>query len=68
MAPGRFVTLEGGEGAGKTTQVGLLAAALRARGLDVVTTREPGGSVGAEEIRRLLVTGGTGRWSALTEA
>ena len=66
--PGRFITLEGGEGAGKSTQVGLLAVALRERGLEVITTREPGGSVGAEDIRRLLVTGGAGRWSALTEA
>jgi dTMP kinase len=68
MTRGRFITLEGGEGAGKSTQVGTLAAALRARGLDVITTREPGGSAGAEEIRTLLVTGGAGRWSALTEA
>ena len=68
MTRGRFITLEGGEGAGKSTQVGMLAAALRARGFDVVTTREPGGSAGAEEIRALLVTGGAGRWSALTEA
>ena len=44
--PGRFITLEGGEGAGKSTQVGLLAVALRERGLEVITTREPGGSVG----------------------
>jgi len=68
MVKGRFITLEGGEGAGKSTQVGPLATALRARGLEVVTTREPGGSAGAEEIRRLLVTGGAGRWSAVTEA
>jgi dTMP kinase len=68
MTQGRFITLDGGEGAGKSTQVGRLAAALRGRGLDVVTTREPGGSAGAEDIRRLLVTGGAGRWSAVTEA
>ena len=54
-APGRFVTLEGGEGVGKSTQLKALAAALRARGLDVVQTREPGGSPGAEAIRRLLL-------------
>ena len=54
-APGRFVTLEGGEGVGKSTQLKGLAAALRARGLDVVETREPGGSPGAEAIRRLLL-------------
>ena len=67
MTAGRFITLEGGEGAGKSTQVGRLAAALRGRGLEVVTTREPGGSPGAEEIRSLLVTGGEGRWSPVTE-
>ncbi len=68
MAGGRFITLEGGEGAGKSTQVRLLAQALRSRGYQVVVTREPGGSPGAEEIRNLLVTGPTGRWSAMTEA
>ncbi len=67
MASGRFITLEGGEGAGKSTQVRRLAVALRQRGLEVVTTREPGGSPGAEEIRGLLVTGGAGRWSPVTE-
>ncbi|MGQ9370300.1 dTMP kinase [Azospirillum sp. A39] len=65
---GRFITLEGGEGAGKSTQVRLLADALAACGVAVVTTREPGGSPGAEEIRRLLVSGDTGRWGGLTEA
>lgn len=68
MTPGRFITLEGGEGVGKTTQLNALAAALRARGLDVVTTREPGGSEGAEAIRRLLLEGGEDRWSARAEA
>ena len=67
MAAGRFITLEGGEGAGKSTQVAALAAALRERGHEVVTTREPGGSDGAEEIRRLLVTGPTDRWDPLSE-
>jgi dTMP kinase len=52
---GRFVTLEGGEGAGKSTQLKALAFALRARGLEVVETREPGGSPGAEAIRGLLL-------------
>lgn len=52
---GRFVTLEGGEGAGKSTQLGALAAGLRERGLDVIETREPGGSPGAEAIRGLLL-------------
>jgi len=64
---GRFITLEGGEGAGKSTQQRRLAAWLRESGLDVVETREPGGSPGAEEIRRLLVTGAAGRWDPLTE-
>jgi dTMP kinase len=54
---GRFVTLEGGEGVGKSTQMKALAVALRARGLDVVETREPGGSPGAEAIRQLLLHG-----------
>lgn len=65
---GRFITLEGGEGAGKSTQVRLLAEALRGRGLEVVTTREPGGSPGAEAVRGLLVSGETGRWEPMTEA
>jgi dTMP kinase len=65
---GRFITLEGGEGAGKSTQQRRLAEWLRRRGRGVVETREPGGSPGAEEIRRLLVTGAAGRWDAMTEA
>lgn len=64
---GTFITLEGGEGAGKSTQLSRLAEALRARGLKVVTTREPGGSPGAEAIRGLLMTGAVNRWSARTE-
>ncbi|MHB1217436.1 MAG: dTMP kinase [Alphaproteobacteria bacterium] len=68
MARGRFITFEGGEGAGKSTQLRLLADALAASGVDVVATREPGGSPGAEEIRTLLVTGEPGRWDAETEA
>ena len=68
MSPGRFITLEGGEGAGKSTQLRALAAALRARGLEVVETREPGGSEGAEAIRALLLTGGADRWSPRAEA
>lgn len=67
-ARGRFVTLEGGEGAGKSTQLRLLADALRASGLEVVATREPGGSPGAEQIRDLLVNGAVARWDAVTEA
>ena len=68
MSPGRFITFEGGEGAGKSTQVKLLAEALGKRGLDVVTTREPGGAPTAELIRRLLVEGEAGRWDPMTEA
>lgn len=68
MGRGRFITLEGGEGAGKSTQIRLLADALRASGLDVVTTREPGGSPGAEAIRDLLVNGEPGRWLPVSEA
>jgi dTMP kinase len=64
---GRFITLEGGEGAGKSTQAKRLAKALEARGIFVCVTREPGGSPGAEEIRKLLVEGAVGRWDALTE-
>lgn len=65
--PGRFVTFEGIDGSGKSTQARRLAAALAAGGRDVVLTREPGGSPGAEEIRRLLVEGAPQRWSAVTE-
>jgi dTMP kinase len=65
---GRFITLEGGEGAGKSTQLRALAAALRAQGLEVVETREPGGSEGAEAIRALLLTGDADRWSPRAEA
>ena len=65
---GRFISLEGGEGVGKSTQVRALAEALRGRGLDVVTTREPGGSEGAEKIRELLLRGDEERWSVRTEA
>ncbi len=66
--PGRFITVEGGDGAGKSTQVRRLAEALRAAGREVVTTREPGGAPGAEEIRALVVTGAPDRWDAVTEA
>jgi len=65
---GRFITLEGGEGAGKSTQLRRLAEALRARGLTVVETREPGGSPGAEAIRSLLLGGDQERWTAEAEA
>ena len=65
---GRFISLEGGEGVGKSTQLSRLAGALRARGHDVVETREPGGSPGAEAIRALLLEGEAERWSPQSEA
>ncbi|HWA29935.1 MAG TPA: dTMP kinase [Rhizomicrobium sp.] len=66
MSP-RFITLEGGEGTGKSTQAKRLASALQAKGIASIVTREPGGSPGAEQIRELLVRGEPGRWSAVTE-
>lgn len=65
---GKFITLEGGEGAGKSTQIARLVAYLRDAGVDVIATREPGGAPGAEAIRSLLVEGEPGRWTPLTEA
>lgn len=62
-----FITIEGGEGTGKSTLIRGLADALEARGLEVVQTREPGGSAGAEDIRALLVSGDADRWDAMTE-
>ena len=68
MARGRFITIEGGDGAGKTTQVGLLVGALARAGITARATREPGGSPGAEAIRRLLLEGEGERWDAVGEA
>ena len=68
MASGKFITLDGGEGTGKSTQVTLLAEGLRDAGKDVTVTREPGGAPGAEEIRTLLVEGAVERWDPMTEA
>lgn len=68
MSRGRFITLEGGEGVGKSTQARRLAAMLEGRGHDVLLTREPGGAPGAEAIRGLLVEGETNRWTPLAEA
>jgi dTMP kinase len=65
---GRFISLEGGEGAGKSTQAARIAEALRDRGIEVLVTREPGGSEGAEAVRALLLGGEIGRWSAHSEA
>jgi dTMP kinase len=65
---GKFITLEGGEGVGKSTQAARLADALRARGKTVIVTREPGGTAGAEAIRSLLMTGSEDKWSARAEA
>jgi dTMP kinase len=65
---GKFISLEGGEGVGKSTQVKALAEALRQRGIDVLVTREPGGSEGAEKIRDLLLSGSEDRWGAQAEA
>lgn len=64
---GRFITVEGGEGAGKSTQVDLLAAALAGAGYSVATTREPGGSPNAEAIRSLLLEGSRNRWDPAGE-
>ncbi len=68
MTRGCFITLEGGEGAGKTVQTAGLCAALEAHGVGTLATREPGGSPGAEEIRKLLVSGPAERWDPLAEA
>jgi dTMP kinase len=67
MNRARFVTFEGGEGSGKSTQVAMLGQRLRAAGVECLLTREPGGSPDAEVIRQLLVTGKSGRWSTTSE-
>lgn len=67
MARGRFITLEGGEGVGKSTQAKTLAKALVDRGIDVLVSREPGGSPGAEAIRTLLLDGTADRWTTEAE-
>ena len=68
MLNGRFITLEGGEGAGKSTQLKLLAEAFALHGIHAITTREPGGSPGGEAIRGLVVSGATDRWHPTTES
>ena len=67
VARGRFITFEGGEGVGKSTQIRRLVARLQADGREVVATREPGGSQGAEAIRDLVLRGAADRWSPVTE-
>ncbi|MBC7669448.1 dTMP kinase [Caulobacter sp. DWR2-3-1b2] len=67
MTNGVFISFEGGEGAGKSTQIRRLAERLKADGADVVLTREPGGSPGAEQIRDLILNGEVDRWSPITE-
>lgn len=68
MAEGVFLSIEGGEGVGKSTQIAALKNALESRGLDVILTREPGGTEGAEAIRQLLLGGSDDRWGARPEA
>jgi dTMP kinase len=68
LAHGRFISLEGGEGVGKSTQLRALEAVFQERGIDCLITREPGGSEGAEAIRALLLGGEDSRWSIRTEA
>ncbi|MEM7617212.1 MAG: dTMP kinase [Pseudomonadota bacterium] len=64
---GKFITIEGGDGAGKSTQVKLLSDKLTNLGIENIVTREPGGTAGAEEIRQLLVSGEPNRWDKITE-
>ncbi len=67
MNKGKFISFEGGEGTGKSTQVKILYNHLITKGIDVVLTREPGGAPGAEEIRQLLLTGNPDKWVPMTE-
>jgi len=67
MTRGQFITFEGGEGAGKTTQAKMLAEALEGAGIETLMTREPGGTFGAEAIRDLVLEGTSDRWSGMTE-
>ncbi len=64
---GKFITFEGGEGAGKTTQIARLADRLQSHGITTITTREPGGAPGADSIRSLLVSGATDKWDPISE-
>lgn len=65
---GKLITFEGGEGAGKTTQISRLAVSLRTHGIETIMTREPGGAPGADSIRSLLVSGATDKWDPVSEA
>ena len=67
-ARGRFLSIEGGEGVGKSTQINALADMIRSHGHDVILTREPGGTEGAEVIRQLLLGGSAERWAPRAEA
>lgn len=67
MTVGKFITFEGGEGAGKTTQAQLLCKSLETAGVETLLTREPGGTFGAEAIRNLVLEGTADRWSGMTE-
>jgi len=67
VAKGRFISLEGGEGTGKSSQISRLAKHLEGKGLNVIITREPGGTPAAEDVRNLLVTGEPDRWDAMSE-
>jgi dTMP kinase len=67
QAQGKFITFEGGEGTGKTTQIARLSERLRKYGIDAITTREPGGAPGADSIRSLLVSGATDKWDPVSE-
>ena len=67
LSIGRFISFEGGEGAGKTTQARMLCDALEGAGVETLLTREPGGTFGAEAIRDLVLEGTADRWSGMTE-
>ncbi|VAW06179.1 Thymidylate kinase, partial [hydrothermal vent metagenome] len=67
ISRGKFISFEGGEGVGKSTQINILRDRLQGRGIDVIVTREPGGAPGAEEIRTLLLTGEVDKWVPMTE-